>query len=144
MSRADVPRTPWPKVLVEIARSSAAGLFHRKGMALFSLAAAFGIWFVIQDVENPRIQRCFPEDCSRAIPVEAVNADQYIPTSTFTVGVQVEGREADVRKLVPDDFRATIDVKGITPGVPQDRQVKVTSNRGGVTDRMPHHMTSSW
>ena len=130
MSRADAARTPWPQVLLQIARSSAAGLFHRKGMALFSLAAAFGIWFVIQDVENPRIQQCFPEDCSRAIPVEAINADQYIPTSTFTVGVRIEGREADLRKLVQDDFRATIDVKGITPGAPQDRQVKVTSKDG--------------
>jgi YbbR domain-containing protein len=123
-------RAPWPRVVVGIIRASLASLFHHRGMAAFSLVAAFGIWFVIQDVENPRIQKCFPEDCTRVIPVEAINADQFIPTSTFTVGVRVEGREADLQKLSQADFNATVDVKGITPGVPQERQVKVTGKDG--------------
>mgnify|MGYP001019273439 CR=1 FL=1 len=130
MSRFDGARAPWPRVVAGIVRSSIASLFHHRGMALFSLVAAFGVWFVIQDVENPRVQRCFPEDCTRVIPVEAINADQYIPTSTFTVGVQVEGREDDLQKLSQSDFHATVDVKGITPGVPQERQVKVTGRDG--------------
>ncbi len=131
MSRLEgTSRAPWPRVLLGIVRGSFASLFHHRGMALFSLIAAFGVWFVIQDVENPRIQKCFPEDCTRVIPVEAINADQFIPTSTFTVGVRVEGREADLQKLSQSDFHATVDVKGITPGVPQERQVKVTSKDG--------------
>lgn len=130
MTRFEPVRTPWPKVVLDIVRSSVASLFHHRGMALFSLVTAFGIWFVIQDVENPRVQRCFPEDCSRVIPVQAINADQYIPTTTFTVGLQIEGRENDIDKLVPGDFHATVDVKGITPGAPQDRQIKVTGKDG--------------
>lgn len=125
-----ISRAPWPRVVVGIIRASLASLFHHRGMAAFSLVAAFGVWFVIQDVENPRIQKCFPEDCTRVIPVEAINADQFIPTSTFTVGVRVEGREADLQKLSQADFNATVDVKGITPGVPQERQVKVTGKDG--------------
>lgn len=89
-------------------------------MAAFSLRCPFGIWFVIQDVENPRIQKCFPEDCTRVIPVEAINADQFIPTSTFSVGVRVEGREADLQRLSQGDFHATVDVKGITRCSPGD------------------------
>lgn len=123
-------RAPWPRVVMGIIRGSLASLFHHRGMAAFSLVAAFGIWFVIQDVENPRIQKCFPEDCTRVIPVEAINADQFIPTSTFSVGVRVEGREADLQRLSQGDFHATVDVKGITPGVPQERQVKVTGKDG--------------
>ncbi len=132
MTRLEPGRASWPRVLSRILKASTVGLFHHRGMALFSLVAAFGVWFVIQDVENPRIQRCFPEDCTRVIPVEAINADQYIPTSTFTVGVQVEGRESDLQKLAPEDFHATIDVKGISPGLPQERQVKVTAKNDGI------------
>lgn len=130
MTRLENGRRPWPKVATNIARGSVVGLYQHWAMALFSIAAAFAIWFVIQDVENPRVQACFPEDCSRLIPVEATNADLYIPTSTYTVGVQIEGREDDLRNLSRDDFQATIDVKGITPGAPQERQVKVTSKSG--------------
>mgnify|MGYP000966307577 CR=1 FL=1 len=108
MSRFDGARAPWPRVVAGIVRSSIASLFHHRGMALFSLVAAFGVWFVIQDVENPRVQRCFPEDCTRVIPVEAINADQYIPTSTFTVGVQVEGREDDLQKLFDVNVKGAI------------------------------------
>ncbi len=132
MSRMSNSRPSWPRVAFGIARGSTVSLYQHWAMALFSLIAAFAIWFVIQDVENPRVQSCFPADCSRIIPVEAVNADLYIPTQTFTVGVQVEGREGDIRNLSQDEFTATVDIKGITPGVPQERQVKVTSNRDGI------------
>lgn len=101
-------------------------------MALFSLGAAFAIWFVIQDVENPRVQASFPADGTTAIPVLATNADLYIPNASYNVAVQVEGRQDEVVNLSRDDFDATVDIKGITPENPQERTVKVTSKRNGV------------
>ena len=131
--RNESGRPAWGQAAAGVARGSVASLLQHWGLALFSLVAAFAIWFVIQDVENPRVTACFPEDCrSPAIEVEAVNADRLIPNEVFTVRVEVEGREGDLSALAASDFEATIDVQGIPASTPTEVPVKVRSTRDGV------------
>ncbi|MEO8540084.1 MAG: CdaR family protein [bacterium] len=132
MTRIEPGRMRWPRVAWRVARSSVVSLYEHWPAAFFSLGAALAIWFVIQDVENPKVQATFPADGSNAIPVEAKNADLYIPTSTYSVSVTVEGRKDDVANLSQEDFEASIDIKGLVPGQPESRTVKVVSKKSGV------------
>ncbi|MCL6645062.1 MAG: hypothetical protein K6U88_08835, partial [Dehalococcoidia bacterium] len=101
--------------------------------AAFSLVAAFAIWFVIQDVENPRVSVTFPEEGQPAsIVVTAENAGPYIVRESYSVRVVAEGRADDLAALAPADFEARVDVRGMQPGVEELRQVRVTSRRPGV------------
>ncbi len=125
--------TSGPRVAWEIARSSVSSVADHWALACFSLVAAFGIWFVIEDVENPRVTASFPPDGQPAsIQVEPVNAGQYIVADSFSVSVVVEGREEDLTNLAAGDFTATVDVQGLEPGSPEARDVRVKSNRDGV------------
>lgn len=96
-------------------------------LAFVSLIAAAAIWFVIQDVENPRVEATVPlEGTSQGVPVEAVNlSPEYVVAETARVRVRVEARETDVGELRPSDFRATIDLQGIEPGSPVSLPVNV-------------------
>jgi len=125
-------RVGWPKATVEIVRGSLSGLYQHWALALFSLLAAFTIWFVIQDVENPRVEVVFPGDGLARIEVVPTNADQFIPVEDYSVSLLVEGREDDLASLTREDFRATVDVQGIPEGIPTERQVRVRSLRDGV------------
>src|SRR5690606_26666153 len=91
------------------------------------------IWFVIEDVENPRVTANFPADgLPASIPVEPVNAGPYIVADSYSVSVVVEGREEELATLAPADFTATVDVQGMEPGTPEARDVRVKSNRDGI------------
>jgi len=101
--------------------------------ATFSLLAAFAIWFVVQDVENPRVSVTFPEEGQPpSIVVTAENAGPYIVRENYSVRVVAEGRADDLAALAPADFEARVDVRGMQPGVEELRQVRVTSRRPGV------------
>lgn len=102
-------------------------------LALFSLLAAFGVWVLIQDIENPRAQGQVPFETAPAISVVALNVDEGgVLTGNLTVRVKVEARESDLPLLRPDDFRAEVDARGIVPGQSEFRTVRVTSRRSGV------------
>lgn len=100
--------------------------------ALFSVAVAFGVWLLIEDVTNPRSEARAP--ANSGITVEAVNIpDGYLPPSLATVQVRVRGRESDLRELRPEDFRATVDLAEYDPTVGAlTVPVRVTSRRDGV------------
>ncbi len=101
--------------------------------ASFSLVAAFAIWFVVQDVENPRQTATFPEEGQPpSILVVPENAGPYIPRETHSVRVVAEGRADDLAALTAADFEARVDVRGMQPGVEEFRQVRVVSRRPGV------------
>ncbi|GIW13107.1 MAG: hypothetical protein KatS3mg062_0546 [Tepidiforma sp.] len=101
--------------------------------AAFSLVAAFAIWFVVQDVENPLVSVTFPEEGQPAsIVVTPENAGPYIARENHSVRVIVEGRADDLAALTPADFEARVDVRGMQPGVEEFRQVRVTSRRPGI------------
>src|SRR5438445_7185308 len=78
-------------------------------LAIFSLAAAFGVWMVIQDVENPRVEGLAPVETDSRIPVQAVNVpDGYIVLDLQQVKAQVKARKDELGELRPGDFRATV------------------------------------
>jgi YbbR domain-containing protein len=132
MTRFEPSKRSWPVAALDAAKSSVLNVYDHWALALFSLAAAFSIWFVIQDVENPRVTARYP-DAGFTIPVDAENVDQLIPDSENNfVAVTVEGREDDLAALSVRDFEARIDIKGVPPGVPTALPVKVRSLRGGV------------
>jgi len=133
MMRPDPPRTSWLSLVLAIARSFAGSLYQNWPLASFSLVAAFAIWFVIEDVENPRVTLRFPvEGLPASIPVEARNAGSFIMKDNFAVSVVLEGRDADLQDLVPNDFRAYVDVQGMQPDIEDVREVKIESRRSGV------------
>ncbi|MEO5568836.1 MAG: CdaR family protein [Gemmatimonadaceae bacterium] len=100
---------------------------------LLSLVAAFGIWMLVEDQENPRTQAVVPLETNQAIPVTPLNVpDDAILRDQPTVRVRVEARNADIEGLREGDFRATIDLRGVTPGEAVSRPVRVESRRGGV------------
>ena len=112
-------------------RAGATSLYQNWALALFSVVVASGIWFAVQDVENPRTEDIVPYDHS--IPIEIVNRpDGVIVDDLPQVKVKVEAREADLPNLRAADFRATVDVKGLSPDQPEPRPVRVESQRDGV------------
>jgi YbbR domain-containing protein len=130
--RPENGRLSWPQAAASVARGSALTLYQHWALALFSLGVAFVIWFVIQDVENPRVRGAFPADLSPTLDVQVVNSGRLIPIESYLVAVEVEGREGDLATLAEDDFEATIDVNGIPPNVPTEVPVRVQSTRDGV------------
>lgn len=102
-------------------------------LSLFSVAAAFGLWFVVQDVENPRSEGIVPIEGGLPIPVEDTNLPDGVVVGTLTtVHVLVEAREADLPDLHREDFKATVDLSGIVAGETVALTVQVTTERGGV------------
>lgn len=117
----------------QVLAGSARSLREHWAQATFSLLAAFAIWFVVQDVENPRVSVTFPEEGQPAsIVVTAENAGPYIVRESHSVRVIAEGRADDLAALAPSDFDARVDVRGMQPGVEEFRQVRVTSRRPGI------------
>lgn len=117
----------------QVLAGSARSLREHWAQATFSLLAAFAIWFVVQDVENPRVSVTFPEEGQPAsIVVTAENAGPFIVRESHSVRVIAEGRADDLAALAPSDFDARVDVRGMQPGVEEFRQVRVTSRRPGI------------
>jgi len=125
-------RLPWPRAAANVARGSILTVVDHWALALFSLAAAFAVWFVIQDVENPRVTATFPAEGPATIPIGYVNDEAAIPNQQRFVSVDVEGREDDLAALSADDFEVTIDLKGVPINTPIQLPVKAASTRDGV------------
>lgn len=102
-------------------------------LALFSLAGAALLWGFVEQEENPHTEAVVPLESSQPIPVVALNVpDDAILREQLTVRVRVDAREADVPTLRASDFRASIDLRGVTPGELVSRPLRVESRRGGV------------
>lgn len=131
MTRNGTSRPSLPRVVLGDLRSVVRSFYQHWALAGFSLFAAFAIWFVVEDVENPRVTARFPaEGVPASIPVEARNAGDLIMKESFTVAVVIEGRGDDLENLVPGDFRAFVDVQGMQPGIDELREVKVEPRDG--------------
>ncbi|WP_322795998.1 YbbR-like domain-containing protein [Tepidiforma sp.] len=121
------------QVLRQLLTGSARSLRQHWTQATFSLVAAFAIWAVVQDVENPRQTVTFPEEGQPpSIVVTAENAGPYIVKESYSVRVVAEGRQDDLATLTAADFEGRVDVRGMQPGVEEFRQVRVISRRPGV------------
>ncbi len=117
-----------------IGKAGTVDVAQHWGLALFSLATAFAVWFAVQDVQNPRTEGIVPVDGAQRIPVQAVNIpDGFIALSISPVSVRVRGREDDLPLLRSADFEATVDVKGLVNGEQSAAlPVNVTAKRDNV------------
>lgn len=103
-------------------------------LAIFSLVAAFAIWFLVEDVENPRIEATVPGEDQAPIPVEVVNVpsglivDEVVPIRVF-----VEAREEEVGELRAADFKAVVDGSDIAGEGVRSLPVTVTTERRDVS-----------
>jgi YbbR domain-containing protein len=95
---------------------------HNFGLAVLSVALAFGIWLFIVDTEHPTRTGILPV----AIPVEAVNMPEGLTLGgpLGDVTLRIEADEDLWDKLTASDFRATVNLLGAQVG-DQDVQVNV-------------------
>ena len=99
-------------------------------LAIFSLVAAFAIWFLVTDVENPRVEATVPAEDQAPIPVEVVNvASGFIVGEVTPIRVFVEAREEDLDDLRAADFSAVVDASDIRAGEARSLPVTVTTER---------------
>jgi YbbR domain-containing protein len=102
-------------------------------MASFSLVAGFGVWFAIQDVENPRVERDLPFPPGQGVPIEGRDVPNgYLFGGGTVTAVRVEVREEAVEDLGPEDFRAWVDLRDVDPENSTDVEVHVESLRDDV------------
>jgi YbbR domain-containing protein len=102
-------------------------------LAIFSIVAAFTIWLVIQDVENPRVEGLVPPEPEQAIQVEFVNSgpDVTVVDAAF-VKVRVEARTDRIGELRANDFQATVNLQNLEAGAEVRLPVTVRSTDGDV------------
>ena len=95
---------------------------HNFGLAVLSVALAFGVWLFIVDTEHPTRTGILPVD----IAVEPVNMPEGLtlggPLGDVTLRIEVNEDLWD--KLTASDFRATVNLLGAQIGS-QDVQVNV-------------------
>jgi YbbR domain-containing protein len=85
------------------------------GLALLSVALAFGIWVFITDTEGSTKTGGFPAE----IPVQAVSVPEGLTLAAPlpNVTVRIEAQEDVFDNLAVEDFRATINLAGAVVGL---------------------------
>ena len=117
-------------------------LVHNWPLAIFSLVLSFAIWFLVEDVENPRIEATVPAEEQAAIPVEVVNVPSgLIVGEVEPIRVFVEAREEDVDELRAADFSAVVDASQVGAGDIRSLPVTVTTERREVRVIRPEPRT---
>ncbi|MEX0783569.1 MAG: CdaR family protein [Dehalococcoidia bacterium] len=133
MSRAIDGILSWFWIAIGVGRAAAGDVGRHWVMASFSLVAGFGVWFAIQDVENPRVSDVVNLEAGEGIPIEARNVPEgYLFEGESVTRLTVEARDRDLEDLTADDFEAWVDLSRIDPEVPTDVEVNVRSRRNGV------------
>lgn len=120
------------RLIGAVAVRALVSLYQHWALALFSVAAALGIWFVIQDVENPRVEGRFPREPGT---VEAIvkNNNDFIVQDMAPVSLSVNARKGDFATLRREDFEVYIDLSGVEAGGPAVLlPVRATSKRDSV------------
>ena len=108
-------------------------VFRHWPLTIFSVVLAFAIWFLVEDVENPRIEATVPGEDQAAIPVEVVNVPPGLIVGEVTpIRVFVEAREGEVDELRAADFEAVVDASGVRAGEARSLPVTVTTERRDV------------
>jgi YbbR domain-containing protein len=85
------------------------------GLALLSVALAFGIWIIITDTEQTTKAGTFPGE----IPVQAQSVPEGLTLAAPlpSVTVRIEAPEDVFSNLAVEDFRATINLAGVEVGL---------------------------
>ena len=117
-------------------------VFRHWTLSIFSLVLAFAIWFLVEDVENPRIEATVPGEDQAAIPVEVVNVPSGLIVGEVTpIRVFVEAREEDIDELRAADFSAVVDASDVRAGDVRSLPVTVTTERRDVRVVRPEPST---
>jgi len=95
---------------------------HNLGLAVLSVALAFGVWMFIVDTEHPTRTGIFPVD----IPVEPVNMPEGLTLGgpLGEVALRMEADEDLWDEFTASDFGATVNLLGAQIGT-EDVEVKV-------------------
>jgi len=88
---------------------------RNSGLALLSVALAFGIWIFVADTEKSTKAGTFPGE----IPVQAVSVPEGLTLAAPlpSVTVRIEAPEDVFSNLAVEDFRATINLAGAGVGL---------------------------
>jgi YbbR domain-containing protein len=131
MNRATDGFRSWLEVAVAVGRAAVTDIGRHWVMASFSLVAGFGVWFAIQDVENPRVSEVVQFEAGEGIPIEGRNVPEgFLFEGASVTEIRVEARDRDLEDLTGDDFEAWVDLTGAVTGDRVD--VNVRSQREGV------------
>ena len=125
-----------------LARATVFSVVHNWPLGIFSLVLSFAIWFLVEDVENPRIEATVPAEEQAAIPVEVVNVPSgLIVGEVEPIRVFVEAREEDIDELRAADFNAVVDASQVGAGDVRSLLVTVTTERREVRVIRPEPRT---
>lgn len=107
------------RAVIAAAAGSVRGNF---GLAVLSVALAFGVWMLIIDTEHPTRTGVFPVD----IPVEPVNMPEGLTLGgpLGDVALRIEADEDLWDQFTAGDFKATVNLLGAQIGT-QDVEVQV-------------------
>ena len=94
-----------------------ARLTHNLGLKLIALFFSFGLWFVVNNINDPTQSKTFYN-----IPVEILNEELItnegkvyeILDGTGTVNVKVRGKESVLKYVNKEDIKATADMAELT------------------------------
>jgi YbbR domain-containing protein len=111
-------------VLGAVLRPTGRSLRDNTGLAALSVVLAFGVWVVVTQADNPTRSRIVDQN----IPVEPVNipASVAVVEPVQSVRVRVTVADDDFAELSAADFRATVNLEGLTVGS-YERPVDVTA-----------------
>ncbi len=110
--------------------AAVVAVFRNWFLAIFSLVLSFAIWFLVEDVENPRIEATVPGEDQAPIAVEVVNVPSgLIVGEVEPIRVFVEARAEDVDELRAADFSAVVDASAVAAGDSRSLPVTVTTER---------------
>ncbi|KPK21183.1 MAG: hypothetical protein AMJ76_03320 [Dehalococcoidia bacterium SM23_28_1] len=104
---------------------------HNLGLAVLSVALAFGVWMFITDTEHPTRTGVFPVD----IPVEPVTMPEGLTLGgpLGDVTLRMEADEDLWDELTASDFEATVNLLGAQIGTQDvEVQVKPLGERNGL------------
>ncbi len=99
-------------------------------LGLLSIGLAVVIWFVVTDAQTPTRTEVF----SSSIPVQAINLPQGLATTgeIAPVNVRISGDDEVLKSLTISDFKATVDLSGVTQRTAYGLPVRVDVLRSDV------------
>ena len=92
-------------------------LTHNLGLKILALVFSIGLWFVVNNITDPTIEKTFTN-----VPVEIINAEKVtnegkvyeILDETDVVNVRVVGKKSVVSYITKDDIKAVADLSELT------------------------------
>ena len=119
-----------PGAILFLGRGAVTSVIGNLSLAALALALAISLWLYVTERENPTETRTF----NNAIPVTFVNVPNDLAisqASATNVRIRIEAPENEFDDLEVDDFKATVDLGGLSEG-PSTLPVDVEPPNGRV------------